>query len=235
MTNTMTLVLKSIILSSFRIANHTFLLVPTILTLCSILTTSPAVGNDLLGLTSVQRATYENEQLIRNDKNMTPQAWSNRQLWIAEGITWHHYFVKSVAKYAEQRAAASFGLPDCSSGRSVGMEHDDTVIVDPLGDDLNDGTPERPVRSIARAMALVSRGDRHTVWLRKGIYRLAEPVVLTATMGGISILGCSGAPVVLDGQATSPALVLSAVRDVVVAGLTFMGAYPVQIELPDCG
>jgi hypothetical protein len=64
------------------------------------------------------------------------------------------------------------------------------IAVSPAGDDANDGTVDRPVRTLGRAQALARAQSRAgpgdiTIALAGGVYRLAAPLVLDARDSGV--------------------------------------------------
>jgi hypothetical protein len=75
-------------------------------------------------------------------------------------------------------AALSLGL-SLACPCAIGQIH-----VSPTGNDRNNGSKDHPVATLQRALALSRESHDHKIVLQSGIYRLAEPLRLTAADSG---------------------------------------------------
>ena len=73
-----------------------------------------------------------------------------------------------------------------------------TIYVAPQGNDKAAGTANAPVRTLGRGIALARTSPQHTVEVRRGSYRLEEPVVLTPEDSGLT-LRAEGPGAILSG------------------------------------
>jgi len=73
------------------------------------------------------------------------------------------------------------------------------IYVSPRGSDDNPGTSARPALSIQHALILSRRSNNHHIVLSSGTYRLTEPIHLSASDSGVSLIAAAGEHPVISG------------------------------------
>ena len=100
------------------------------------------------------------------------------------------------------------------------------LVVSPAGDDDQDGSAERPLRTPARALAALRTGLARTIYLDGGVYALTSPLTVRPGDDGVALRACPGQSPALDGGAAGLETLIDVadVAGVVVSGLTLAHA-----------
>ena len=77
----------------------------------------------------------------------------------------------------------------------------------------------------------ISGRKNPTVYLRGGLYRLMQPLILTASVNGATLMACPGEVPVIEGEIGQPLVILRQTHGVSIKGLLFSGASSAQVAL----
>lgn len=118
------------------------------------------------------------------------------------------------------------GSWDAASEYGGPADEVNALYVDPLGDDLADGSVEQPLATVEAALVRARLEGRETILLQPGVYETAG-LLLNGDVG-IEIRGCGPDQVVLRGPEDDPVLLVSGVSGsvddpVVLAGFRIEG------------